>query len=250
MPKTSPIKDPFHFHPELRQLIKPFRDSFYRSITTEKIRAQIENSGQELQIDFYEDDVRERLRSEALSRHTGDLYVFGYASLMWDPAIDFSEVRRAFAPNHQRRFILVDDKGGRGTSEKPGLMAALDQGQGCEGLAFKITSEKVDKETEILFRRELIAPGYLAVFVTIEIDGTSQVALTFVADHEQPHIRQDITRLEQIRFAATGTGILGTSLEYLESTVVQLSEIGIIDPDASGLLAAARNYSSPQKAIP
>ena len=82
MTNTRTKKDPFHFHPELRQLIKPFNESFYRSITTEKIRAQIENSGHELQIDFYKDDVRERLRSEALSQHTGDLYVFGYASLM------------------------------------------------------------------------------------------------------------------------------------------------------------------------
>ena len=244
MTNTRTKKDPFHFHPELRQLIKPFNESFYRSITTEKIRAQIENSGHELQIDFYKDDVRERLRSEALSQHTGDLYVFGYASLMWDPAIDFSEVRRAFAPTHQRQFILVDDKGGRGTREQPGLMAALDQGQGCEGLAFKITSDKVDLETEILFRRELIAPGYLAVFIPIELDGKSEVALTFVADHEQPHIRQDITRSEQIRFAATGAGILGTSLEYLENTVVQLSKIGINDPDASDLLVAARNYDA------
>ena len=90
----------------------------------------------------------------------------------------------------------------------------------------------------------MIAPGYLAVFIPIEIDGTSELALTFVADHDQPHIRQEITRSEQIRFAATGAGILGTSLEYLESTVAQLSRIGIIDPDASNLLFAARNYRS------
>lgn len=244
MTKTSPIHDPFYFHPELRQLIRPYKESFYRSLTTEKIKAQIEYSGHELKIDFYENDTRERLRLEALSKHSGDLYVFGYASLMWDPAINFSEVRRALAPNHERRFIFVDDKGGRGSSEQPGLMAALDTGQGCEGLAFKITSDKVDLETEILFRRELIAPGYLAVFIPIEIDGTSERALTFVADHDQPHIRQEITRSEQIRFAATGAGILGTSLEYLESTVAQLSRIGIIDPDASNLLFAARNYRS------
>lgn len=244
MSQQEGSNDPFDHHPELRHLIKPHEASFYRTITTASIRAQIESSGHPLTIDFYEDEVREGLRARALSAHEGDLYVFAYGSLMWDPALDFAEVRRAFAPEHERRFILVDDKGGRGSCDQPGLMAALDRGQGCDGLAFRISADKVEAETEILFRREMIAPGYLALFIPVVIGGRTERALTFIADHDQPHMQQDISRAAQIRYAATGVGILGTSLQYLESTVQQLSEIGITDEDASALLAEAQNYGA------
>ena len=236
------MTDPFIHHPELRNLVRPFADSFFRTITTEKVKAQIVESGQELTIEFHSEETREGLRAEALSGHKGDLYVFAYGSLMWDPALDFTEVRRAFAPEHERRFMLVDRRGGRGNRAKPGVMAALDSGQGCDGLVFRIAAEKVDQETEILFRREAIAPGYLARFVPVIIDGQRASALTFLADHRQDHMRPDITREEQIRYAATGAGILGTSLEYLENTVLQLGNLGIIDADASDLLAAARDF--------
>jgi hypothetical protein len=76
----------------------------------------------------------------ALEGHEGDLWVFGYGSLIWDPALEFAEVRRAFAPNHRRRFILEDIYGGRGTPNGPGLMAALDDGDGCNGLCFRIAA--------------------------------------------------------------------------------------------------------------
>ncbi len=57
---------------------------------------------------FHSDATREALRAEALDVHEGDLLVFAYGSLIWDPALDFAEVRRARAPDHARRFILVD----------------------------------------------------------------------------------------------------------------------------------------------
>lgn len=236
------MTDPFLHHPELRDLVKPCQDSFFRTITTDIVRAQIAQSGQPLTINFHDETTREGLRAQALKGHTGDLYIFAYGSLMWDPAIEFTEVRRALAPGHERRFILVDNRGGRGTSDSPGLMAALDEGQGCDGLVFRIAADAVDAETEILFRREMIAPGYLARFVPVVVDGTDAMALTFVADHAQAHMRRDISRNDQIRFAATGSGILGSSLDYLKNTVEQLEKLGITDPDASDLLRAALAY--------
>ena len=242
------MTDPFRHHPELRSLVKPCVESFFRTITTEKIKAQVAASGQELTIEFHDNETREGLRAEALKGHKGDLYVFGYGSLMWDPALEFTEVRRACAPEHERRFILVDDKGGRGSSEAPGVMAALDLGQGCDGLVFRIAADCVDRETEILFRREMIAPGYLARFIPVVVDGVQTVALSFLADHKQPHMQPDIDRDEQIRFAATGKGILGSSLEYLQSTVTQLENLGIKDEDASALLSAALDFRQEEEA--
>jgi cation transport protein ChaC len=108
---------------------------------------------------IHDDATREALRRKTLEDHEGDLWVFAYGSLIWDPALEFAEVRRAFAPKHRRRFILEDIYGGRGTPNEPGLMAALDDGDGCNGLCFRIPARHVEAETEILFRARALGPG-------------------------------------------------------------------------------------------
>jgi cation transport protein ChaC len=231
------MADPFRHHPGLRDKIKPFAESFFRTVTTDVIREMAEARGGHDTFPFHPDTLREAIRAEALKGHAGDLLVFAYGSLIWDPALDFCEVRRAHAPQHARRFILVDTYGGRGTAEKPGLMAALDDGEGCDGLVFRIASEKVETETEILFRREMIGPGYLARFVPVLVGGQEARALTFLADHEDPLMRPDISRAEQIRYLAWGEGFLGTSADYLRNVVRHLHEMDIPDPDLDALLA-------------
>jgi glutathione-specific gamma-glutamylcyclotransferase len=236
------MSDPFRHHPGLRGRIKPFAESYFRTITTERVRATLVERGLPLSFPFHPDALREGLRREALRGHAGDLWVFAYGSLIWDPALDFAELRRAHAPGHARRFILVDRHGGRGTAEAPGLMAALDHGAGCEGVAFRIAAEKVETETEILFRREMIGPGYHPRFIPVVIAGQEVRALSFLADHDDPSMQGDIARAVQVRYAATGVGFLGTSYEYLASTVAHLAEVGIEDQEASALLAEVRAY--------
>jgi cation transport protein ChaC len=229
--------DPFRHHPNLRARITPPERSFFRDFGPEKARAAMARHGVGDGFPFHTDAEREALRAEALSGHAGDLWIFAYGSLIWDPALDFAEVRRARAVRHARQMILVDTYGGRGTAERPGLMAALDAGTGCDGLAFRIEEVKVDAETDILFRREMIGPGYLARFVPVTVDGVETRALTFLADHDDPLMRPGITRAEQVRFLATGRGFLGTSADYLRNIVAHLHEMAIPDPDLDTLLA-------------
>jgi cation transport protein ChaC len=234
--------DPFRHHPNLRDRVKPYAESYFRTFTTQTVRARLEAAGVPVTFPFHTDAEREALRAEALAGHEGDLLIFAYGSLIWDPALDFAELRRAHAPEHARRFILVDTFGARGTEEMPGLMAALDEGPGCDGLVFRIEADKVDAETEILFRREMIGPGYHARLIPVVIEGQEARALTFLADHDDPSMQADIPRATQIRYAATGTGFLGTSFDYLHSTVAHLAEVGITDADATDLLASVRAY--------
>jgi len=184
------------------------------------------------------DDQREENRQAALEGcPKEDLWVFAYGSLMWDPAFLFSEVRRAYVPDFERRFILRDVMGGRGRPENPGLMAALDHGNGCDGLVFRIPHEIMHVETEILWRRELVAPTYLPTFVSADIGEETVQALTFIADHDADQISSDITREEQIQYLVSGEGILGTSKEYLDNIVSQFAALGIVDEECSALLA-------------
>ncbi len=227
--------DPFIHHPELRDRIIEPTQSFFRDFNARMVFQGYPELHWVLDL-MYSDSEREALRHQTLDgRQRQDLWVFAYGSLMWDPALEFSSVRRAFAPHHQRRFILKDIYGGRGTRETPGLMAALDVGEGCEGFAYHIAGDRVDTETQILWRREMFGAAYTAAFVEIQIDGQTVDALTFVADHESDVICPQLTLDEQVRLICTGSGFLGTSHEYLKNILDQFKVLGIVDESSAAL---------------
>jgi cation transport protein ChaC len=232
--------DPFRHHPELRDKITDPQESFFRTFRIESVLEK--HPELEWVVEFFHtDEERERNRLKVLSnRPDEDLWIFAYGSLMWDPALKFTEVRRARVPDYARRFILKDTFGGRGSRESPGLMAALDHGDGCEGLIFRIDKNEIDVETEILWRRELVAPTYHAEFVTAISDDQTQQVLTFTADHHAEQICLDISRDEQIEFLINGKGILGTSMEYLENIVAQFETLGIDDAECTSLLVESQ----------
>jgi len=179
-----------------------------------------------------------------------EFWVFAYGSLMWDPGVRFEEVRRAHVPGYARRFILKDIYGGRGTVDAPGLMVALDEGGGCDGLAFRISRANLDEETEVLWRRERIGPAYMPVFVEAVAANTRFTALTFVADHEAVLIDASLGRAQQIEYCATGTGFMGSSLDYLRSISRQFAALGIRDGEVSELLRAAEAYRNTRPTPP
>lgn len=238
----SAATDPFSYHPDLRDKISDPLTSPLRGLTTAKLASLAEErclpAGW-----WYPDSKREAERVQTLAgRQDADLWVFGYGSLMWDPGIRFEEVRRARLPGHTRRFILKDIYGGRGTAEAPGLMAALDEGTGCDGLAFRISRENVEAETEVLWRRERIGPAYTPVFADAIAGDSRMTVLTFVADHEADLIDASLTRAQQIEYCATGTGFLGSSLDYLRNIASQFAALGIQDDEVTELLRETEAY--------
>lgn len=234
--------DPFAHHPELRDQIGDPLQSFFRTFTTAVLAARMEQMGLPLGW-WHPDEEREAIRAETLAgRREADLWVFGYGSLMWDPGVRFAEVRRAHVPGYARRFILKDLYGARGTFERPGLMAALDKGPGCEGLLFRIAREDIEQETEVLWRREQIGPAYKAVFVEAHTPDRTIEALTFVADHDAEMIDAGLTRERQIEYVATGKGFAGTSMDYLRNVHQKFAVLGIDDEEVTGLLRDAEAY--------
>lgn len=238
----SPASDPFSFHPELRDKISDPLQSFFRQFNIEQMAARLKELGAPTGW-WHSNREREASRTKTLSQlPDDDLWVFAYGSLMWDPGIRFAEVRRTRLPDHSRRFILKDIYGARGTPEAPGLMAALDVGSGCEGLMFRVDRSNIEVETEVLWRREKVAPAYTPTFVQAQIQDRSVTALTFVADHEADTIEPDLTRDEQIRFMATGTGFLGSSRDYLKNIAEHFEALGIQDEDVVALFQDTEAY--------
>src|SRR5262249_42879898 len=63
-----------------------------------------------------------------------DVWVFGYGSLMWNPAFEHVERRASRLGGWHRRFCLWNTFG-RGSPEAPGLTLALASGGSCAGRA-------------------------------------------------------------------------------------------------------------------
>jgi len=230
--------DPFCHHPELRDLIKDPATSFFYNFNPADLDeiAAAEGRPPDWRYSDAERDAAMHVARKALA--PGDIWVFGYGSLLWDPGFPFVEVRHAYAPDYARQFILWVE-GGRGTPTRPGVTAALDKGQGCDGMIFRIAADAVDKVFPILWRRERIAPAYLPQMIAVDTPDQSIEALAFVADHQADAIRPELTREQQIEALATAEGMLGPNLEYIVNLKAGLDALGLKDPQVDELCAAA-----------
>jgi len=157
-----------------------------------------------------------------------DLHVFGYGSLMWNPAIDAAHACVARVQGWHRRFCLRMLLG-RGTPQAPGVMLALDRGGGCRGMLYRIDAAKVETELRLLWRREMLAGSYDARWICAEVDGRKVRTLTFVANrHCGRYIGGE--PLETVaQLVRAGAGSLGSSRAYFESTLQALQALGIHD---------------------
>ena len=187
-------------------------------------------------------DPRDRaasLRETMAGRQDRDLWLFGYGSLMWDPAILFDEVRHARLEGLQRSFCVWITLG-RGSEETPGLMLLLDEGGATDGLVFRIPAERVAQETEIIWQREMFMFGHTPKFVTIETPQGALEALTFVVDQDSDHYTGKMSLDATAAAITRGSGSLGTTLDYLEDLIEHLELLDIKDPVMSELASRAR----------
>lgn len=187
-------------------------------------------------------DAREANRQAVLADHwKQDLWVFAYGSLIWDPAVYVEEYRRACLPGWRRSFCMKLE-GGRGSYERPGLMAALDLGGQCEGVVFRIAAEMVDQETKFMWNREMFAGVYCPVFREVSTPQGPVEALAFVMDCSNRRYLPDLTNAEAARIISVAEGGLGSNFDYLQSLVIHLEELGIQDDQMRTLYALASEY--------
>jgi cation transport protein ChaC len=156
------------------------------------------------------------------------VWLFGYGSLMWNPAFSYVERRNGTLRGWHRRFCLWL-RLGRGTPEQPGLMLALDRGGTTRGVAFRLAQGEERAELLLVWRREMFTGAYHARWVTLTTDEGPVHAITLVVNREHDQYAARIDEHEAAEHIATAQGPLGSSAEYLFETVAHLEELGIRD---------------------
>ncbi len=179
------------------------------------------------------------LLEKTLAEHdpATDLHVFGYGSLIWNPAFHFVESHPALLRGLHRRFCLKM-LSGRGTREKPGLMLALDHGGACKGVVFRIAAQAAREELGILWRREMYGGAYNARWITVRTAAGPVRAITFVINRKHPRYMPELSVPEMAAIIATACGEIGSCREYLENTVRHLGALGLRDSGLERIVAA------------
>jgi glutathione-specific gamma-glutamylcyclotransferase len=173
----------------------------------------------------------------------GELWVFGYGSLMWRPGFTWSARRRATLAGWRRRLCIYSHVY-RGTPERPGLVLGLDRGGSCAGVAFRVDAALREATIRYLREREQATAVYLERFVPVALETGERVsAITYVADTRHPQYAGRLTRPEMLAFVRAGRGQSGDNAAYVTETHDHLRTIGVRDVDLEWLSAELRGPS-------
>jgi glutathione-specific gamma-glutamylcyclotransferase len=169
----------------------------------------------------------------------GDLWVFGYGSLMWRPGFEFIEqVPARLIGEHRALCVYSFDH--RGTPEKPGLVLGLDRGGACRGIAFRVAARRRDATIDYLRGREQTTNVYREVMrsVWLENEARQRVsALTFVVNRGHVQYAGRLSLSDQLRHVLQGHGRSGDNRDYVLSTVKSIEAQGFHDPQLHQLAA-------------
>jgi len=173
---------------------------------------------------------------------TGDLWVFGYGSLMWRPGFDWAERRMARLEGWRRSFCLRSIHY-RGTPEAPGLVLGLDRAPGvaCDGVAYRVASDARAAVLAYLRARELVSYAYHERTAALRLEGGAAAeAVIYVVDRAHPQYAGVLSLAEQAAIIARSAGPMGANRDYLLQTVEHLAALGVSDPELEALAARVR----------
>lgn len=180
----------------------------------------------------------------SVSTAKGDLWVFGYGSLMWRPGFEFEErVPARLVGEH--RALCVYSFVHRGTPEKPGLVLGLDRGGACRGIAFRVAEKNRTEVVAYLRAREQVTSVYREVMrsVWLENDARQRVsALAYVVDRGHVQYAGRLSLAEQHRHVVQGHGQSGANRDYVTATVKAIEAEGFRDSQLHQLAAMLHDH--------
>ena len=163
----------------------------------------------------------------------GDLWVFGYGSLIWNPGFAFVEqVPARLIGEH--RALCIYSLVHRGTPEKPGLVLGLDRGGACQGIAFRVATEHRKATVAYLREREQVTSVYVETSRQIELEDKTRRrvrALCYIVDRSHVQYAGRLTLAESLHHVRQGHGKSGANRDYVLETVQALEALGYREGD-------------------
>ena len=158
----------------------------------------------------------------------GELWVFGYGSLMWRPGFDFIErVDAKLIGAH--RALCVYSFVHRGTPERPGLVLGLDRGGACRGLAFRVAARKRAETVAYLRAREQVTMVYREFVRAVHLKTTPErvvPAVCYMVDRSHPQYAGRLALDQQLHLVRQGHGQSGHNRDYVIETVSAMEAMG------------------------
>ena len=168
----------------------------------------------------------------------GDLWVFGYGSLMWRPGFDYLERQPARLGGYHRALCVLSHVH-RGTPERPGLVLGLDRGGSCRGVAFRVAAQAAAATRDYLQAREQVTAVYLDRMLAVRLaDGRRVEALTYLVARDHPQYAGRLGDADLLRLVRQGEGVSGANPDYVRATSDYLVAMGVVDPTLARLTAA------------
>lgn len=170
-----------------------------------------------------------------------DLWVFGYASLLWNPEFNADEHRPATVRGWHRALRMAS-RINRGTPERPGLVFALLPGGSCHGAVYRIGCDRAGEVLEALWQREMPTGVYDPRWLPCATPQGAVRALAFTLSRKSPQHTGRLPDHQLLEILRHARGRYGTTLEYLLNTARCLAERGVHDREIERLLALTRRH--------
>ena len=175
----------------------------------------------------------------------GDLWVFGYGSLMWSPGFRASEQAAALARGYHRSLCILSSRY-RGTPERPGLVMGLCRGGSCWGMALRVPAARVPRVLAALWRREMLNRVYKPTLIPVTAaprgargEARELRALAFVADTTHRQYVKELDLHGRAQLVAQGAGQRGLCVDYIRNTLEHMLDLGLEDPHLARILDIA-----------
>ena len=192
----------------------------------------------------------ERLTGEALERSLedmlaahakGEIWIFGYGSLMWNPEFDFDVHRVATIYGYHREFCLWS-RINRGTVDQPGLVLTLERGGSCRGIAYRLRPDSSRAQLSNLWRREMSMGSYIPRWLECRSGEETFEALAFVVNRSCTGYAGKLPMDTMVQAIATAHGKYGPCADYLFNTEAALHQHGIRDEHVCQLVQRVRAH--------
>jgi glutathione-specific gamma-glutamylcyclotransferase len=167
-----------------------------------------------------------------------DLWIFGYASLIWRPEFSAAEQRPATVHGWHRALEMLSHIN-RGTPQQHGLVFALVSGGSCRGMAYRIERERVATELTRLWEREMPTGVYDPKWLACNTTQGRIRGLAFTLKRSSPSFTGRLPDERLVDILRHARGRYGSTLDYLLETSASLARCGIRDREIERLVQLA-----------